>query len=76
MRRLPDMQAQETEFCEALPNNCMFDAAGTSPLYLWPSVFTSQPSTDDVIGATSIVLWTLTLIVVMKYVVRSAALIA
>ena len=51
----------------------MLDTAGTSPLYLWPSVFTSQPAVDDVIGATSFVLWTLTLIVVIKYVVSSAA---
>ncbi len=44
--------------------------AGTSPLYMWPSIFSSAPSEEDVIGALSLVLWTLTLIVVIKYVVR------
>ncbi|EIE20093.1 potassium transporter, partial [Coccomyxa subellipsoidea C-169] len=41
---------------------------GTSPLYMWPSIFSSAPSEEDVIGALSLVLWTLTLIVVIKYV--------
>ena len=44
---------------------------GTSPLYLWPSVFYQTPETEDIVGALSLVLWTLTLIVVVKYVVSA-----
>ena len=41
--------------------------AGTSPLYVFPNVFASQPSSEDVVGAMSLIFWTLTLIVVVKY---------
>lgn len=46
---------------------------GTSPLYLWPSVFNNAPSEEDVIGALSLVIWTLTLVMVIKYVVGLAS---
>ncbi|KAK9233950.1 potassium transporter-domain-containing protein [Lipomyces kononenkoae] len=41
---------------------------GTSPLYVYSSTFTSQPSWDDLVGALSIIIWSLTLIVTVKYV--------
>lgn len=41
---------------------------GTSPLYVFSSTFTSQPSWDDLVGALSIILGSLTLIVSVKYV--------
>ncbi|ERS95418.1 potassium uptake protein [Sporothrix schenckii ATCC 58251] len=41
---------------------------GTSPLYVFSSTFSAQPSWDDLVGALSIVLWSLTLIVSVKYV--------
>lgn len=41
---------------------------GTSPLYVYSSTFTSQPSYDDLVGALSIIIWTLTLMVTIKYV--------
>jgi KUP system potassium uptake protein len=41
---------------------------GTSPLYVYSSTFTSNPSYDDLVGALSIIIWTLTLIVTVKYV--------
>lgn len=41
---------------------------GTSPLYVYSSTFTSNPSYDDLVGALSIIIWTLTLIVTLKYV--------
>ncbi|EPE05218.1 potassium transporter [Ophiostoma piceae UAMH 11346] len=41
---------------------------GTSPLYVYSSTFTSQPSWDDLVGALSIIIWSLTLIVSVKYV--------
>ncbi|KAK6007588.1 hypothetical protein QM012_004402 [Aureobasidium pullulans] len=41
---------------------------GTSPLYVYSSTFTSAPSKDDLLGALSLIIWTLTLIVTIKYV--------
>lgn len=41
---------------------------GTSPLYVFSSTFTAQPSWDDLTGALSIIIWSLTLIVSVKYV--------
>lgn len=40
---------------------------GTSPLYVYSSTFSSQPSRDDLLGALSIIIWSLTLIVTIKY---------
>lgn len=40
---------------------------GTSPLYVYSSTFTSQPSWNDLVGALSIIIWSLTLIVTLKY---------
>ncbi|MCJ1414727.1 hypothetical protein MMC32_001054 [Xylographa parallela] len=41
---------------------------GTSPLYVYSSTFTDSPSYDDLLGALSLIIWTLTLIVSVKYV--------
>ena len=40
----------------------------TSPLYVYSSTFTSEPSYDDLLGALSLIIWSLTLIVTVKYV--------
>ncbi|KAM5348334.1 hypothetical protein ACJ41O_008158 [Fusarium nematophilum] len=40
---------------------------GTSPLYVFSSTFTEQPSWHDLVGALSIIIWSLTLIVTLKY---------
>jgi KUP system potassium uptake protein len=40
---------------------------GTSPLYVYSSTFVEQPSYDDLVGALSIIIWTLTLMVSVKY---------
>ncbi|KAK6444848.1 hypothetical protein FP744_10001096 [Trichoderma asperellum] len=40
---------------------------GTSPLYVFSSTFSSQPSWDDLVGALSIIIWSLTVIVTVKY---------
>ncbi|TAQ83805.1 hypothetical protein B7494_g7874 [Chlorociboria aeruginascens] len=40
---------------------------GTSPLYVYSSTFQAQPSYDDLVGALSIIIWTLTLMVSVKY---------
>jgi len=36
---------------------------GTSPLYVFSSTFTSEPSHEDLIGVLSIIIWTLTMMV-------------
>ncbi|KAI5235854.1 putative potassium transporter [Aureobasidium subglaciale] len=41
---------------------------GTSPLYVYSSTFSSEPSRDDLLGALSLIIWSLTLIVTLKYV--------
>ncbi|KAM3420277.1 hypothetical protein BST61_g3564 [Cercospora zeina] len=41
---------------------------GTSPLYVYSSTFSSAPSPSDVLGVLSFIIWSLTLIVTLKYV--------
>ena len=41
---------------------------GTSPLYVYSSTFTEPPNRDDLIGALSIIIWSLSLMVTLKYV--------
>ncbi|KAI5815820.1 potassium transporter 5 [Pyronema omphalodes] len=41
---------------------------GTSPLYVYSSTFTENPLHADLLGALSIIIWSLTLIVSIKYV--------
>ncbi|KAF2788544.1 potassium transporter [Melanomma pulvis-pyrius CBS 109.77] len=41
---------------------------GTSPLYVYSSTFTSPPNHADLLGALSLVIWSLTLMVTVKYV--------
>lgn len=41
---------------------------GTSPLYVFPNVFAAPPSEAQVLGAMCLIFWTLTIIVVFKYV--------
>ncbi|KAK9863712.1 hypothetical protein WJX84_004706 [Apatococcus fuscideae] len=40
---------------------------GTSPLYVFPAVFTVQPTQADVLGSVSLIIWLVTLMVVVKY---------
>lgn len=42
---------------------------GTSPLYVFSSTFSDNPSREDVLGATSLIIWALTIMVTIKYVV-------
>jgi hypothetical protein len=42
---------------------------GTSPLYVYSSTFTKPPSYNDLLGSLSIIIWSLTIIVTIKYVV-------
>ena len=41
---------------------------GTSPLYVYSSTFSGPPSYDNLLGALSLIIWSLTLIVTIKYV--------
>ncbi|KAB5551020.1 potassium uptake protein [Coniochaeta sp. 2T2.1] len=41
---------------------------GTSPLYVFSSTFTSAPNYEDLIQVLSVVIWSLTLVVTVKYV--------
>jgi KUP system potassium uptake protein len=41
---------------------------GTSPLYVYSSTFTSEPSHDDLVGVLSVIIWTLMMMVTVKYV--------
>jgi len=41
---------------------------GTSPLYVYSSTFSSDPSYEDLLGALSLIIWSITLIVTIKYV--------
>ncbi|KIX00483.1 potassium uptake protein [Rhinocladiella mackenziei CBS 650.93] len=40
---------------------------GTSPLYVYSSTFTEDPSYDDLLGALSLIIWALTIMVTIKY---------
>uniref|UniRef100_A0A0D2XRT4 Uncharacterized protein n=1 Tax=Fusarium oxysporum (strain Fo5176) TaxID=660025 RepID=A0A0D2XRT4_FUSOF len=40
---------------------------GTSPLYVFSSTFAQQPTWHDLVGALSIIIWSLTIIVTIKY---------
>lgn len=42
--------------------------AGTSPLYVFPNIFATEPSKDDVLGAMSLIFWILSIVVLLKYV--------
>jgi KUP system potassium uptake protein len=42
---------------------------GTSPLYVYSSTFTANPSYDDLLGVLSLIIWTLTLMVSVKYII-------
>ncbi|KAG9302558.1 hypothetical protein G9A89_007262 [Geosiphon pyriformis] len=41
---------------------------GTSPLYVYSSIFTEPPKNDDVYGVLSLIIWSLTIIPLVKYV--------
>ena len=41
---------------------------GTSPLYVFSSTFTEAPNHTDLLGALSLILWSVTLMVTVKYI--------
>ncbi|QIW95009.1 hypothetical protein AMS68_000527 [Peltaster fructicola] len=42
---------------------------GTSPLYVFSSVFSDDPSNEDLVGILSIVIWELIIVVTLKYII-------
>ncbi|KKK23490.1 hypothetical protein P175DRAFT_0529378 [Aspergillus ochraceoroseus IBT 24754] len=42
---------------------------GTSPLYVYSSTFTEPPSREDLVGVLSIIIWTLFMMVTVKYII-------
>ncbi|EXJ76710.1 potassium uptake protein [Cladophialophora psammophila CBS 110553] len=42
---------------------------GTSPLYVYSSTFTSAPSNEDLIGVLSLIIWSLIMMVTVKYII-------
>ena len=46
----------------------LHNCAGTSPLYVFPNIFRSEPSRDNVLGAMSLIFWILTIVIILKYV--------
>lgn len=40
---------------------------GTSPLYVYSSTFTSEPAYDELVSALSLIIWTLIIMVTVKY---------
>lgn len=54
----------------ALTSSCHFTqwlCAGTSPLYVIPAIFHEAPTEADVVGAVSLIIWTLSAILITKY---------
>jgi KUP system potassium uptake protein len=47
---------------------CPAGDIGTSPLYVYSTIFETQPSHEDVLCATSLIFWSITLVVLLKYV--------
>ncbi|OAL32530.1 hypothetical protein AYO22_00552 [Fonsecaea multimorphosa] len=42
---------------------------GTSPLYVYSSTFTSAPSKEDLVGVLSLIIWSLIMMVTVKYII-------
>lgn len=67
---LPDF-GDKTNYCSLAYQSAgvIYGDIGTSPLYVYSSTFTQPPTYDDLLGSLSIIIWTLTIIVTLKYVV-------
>jgi len=44
------------------------DAVWSSPLYVYSSTFTHEPANDELVQVLSVIIWTLTVMVTVKYV--------
>jgi KUP system potassium uptake protein len=42
---------------------------GTSPLYVYSSTFASEPSKEDLVGVLSLIIWSLIMMVTVKYII-------
>ncbi|THY76394.1 putative potassium transporter [Aureobasidium pullulans] len=59
---------EERDYKKKQSTGVIYGDIGTSPLYVYSSTFSSEPSRDDLLGALSLIIWSLTLIVTIKYV--------
>ncbi|KAL8993687.1 MAG: hypothetical protein Q9169_006164 [Polycauliona sp. 2 TL-2023] len=59
----------ETDVRKKQSIGVIYGDIGTSPLYVYSSTFTREPSYDDLLGALSLIIWTVTLMVSIKYVI-------
>ena len=66
--QLPLIQASHaltgTPVCRAI--GIIFGDVGTSPLYVFASIFSAPPTHEDIMGTTSMIFWTLTLVALIK----------
>ncbi|KAL0261587.1 hypothetical protein SLS55_003017 [Diplodia seriata] len=63
-----DIQPQERDLKHKQSTGVIYGDIGTSPLYVFSSTFASEPSHEDLLGALSLIIWAITLIVTVKYV--------
>ncbi|KAJ5300441.1 uncharacterized protein N7443_005443 [Penicillium atrosanguineum] len=63
-----EMNTDERDFPKKQSLGVIYGDIGTSPLYVYSSTFTSEPSKEDILGAISLVIWALTIMVTIKYV--------
>jgi len=57
------------QFSQGISNRThLLTVSSTSPLYVYSSTFSSDPSYEDLLGSVSLIIWALTLIVTVKYV--------
>ncbi|KAG9442669.1 hypothetical protein H6P81_018523 [Aristolochia fimbriata] len=67
-KHIKDYPIKETILLAYQSLRVVYGDLGTSPLYTFPSVRLSNPAEDDILGILSIILWSLTLVCVVKYV--------
>lgn len=69
-RRIDDRSLAATDICRLAYQSVgvIYGDIGTSPLYVYSSTFSDNPSYDDLLGALSLIIWTITLMVSVKYV--------
>ena len=68
LKQLPLRQAchalRDMPACRAI--GIIFGDVGTSPLYVFASIFSEPPTHEDIMGTTSMIFWTLTLVALIK----------
>ncbi|KAI9495852.1 potassium transporter-domain-containing protein [Zychaea mexicana] len=63
----PVISKKTTLFLAYQAIGVIYGDIGTSPLYTYSSTFTDNPTREDVLGALSVIIWSMTLVVSVKY---------